>query len=115
MLDYQELIHEADRMAVRLTGHYREHLVCRPGCSACCRHDLSLFPVEAAAVRAAVLAPAEGTRTLIAGRAGGGPCAYPLLVDDRCAVYPDRPLICRTQGLSLLIEEGGERTVVFSR
>ncbi len=37
-----------------------------------------------------------------------------MLVDDACAIYPSRPLICRTQGLPLLIEaEDGEQEVVF--
>jgi hypothetical protein len=37
-----------------------------------------------------------------------------LLVDDRCAVYESRPLICRTQGLPLLIEaEDGWQEVDF--
>ncbi len=37
-----------------------------------------------------------------------------MLVDDRCAVYESRPLICRTQGLPLLIEaEDGEAEVDF--
>ncbi len=34
----------------------------------------------------------------------GEPVSCPLLVDDRCAVYESRPLICRTQGLPLLFE-----------
>lgn len=114
MLDYQELIWEVDRSVLRLTDHYRAYLVCQVGCSACCLHDLSLFPVEAAAVRTAFLALAEETRTLISGQARGYPVACPLLVNDRCAIYPDRPLICRTQGLPLLIEaDDGERTVDF--
>jgi Fe-S-cluster containining protein len=114
MLGYQEFIRETDRMADHLTDYYRLHLVCRPGCSTCCRHDLSLFPVEAAAVRVAVLALAEVTRALVLRQAWATPRACPLLVDDRCAIYPDRPLICRTQGLPLLIVgEDGEQTVDF--
>jgi len=35
---------------------------------------------------------------------GEGFC--PLLLDERCGVYADRPLICRTQGLPLLLETG---------
>jgi len=42
--------------------------------------------------------------------ARGEPVACPLLVDDRCAIYSSRPLICRTQGLPLLLdtEDGGQ-------
>ena len=35
-------------------------------------------------------------------------------MDDRCSIYESRPLICRTQGLPLLIEsEDGEQEVDF--
>ena len=37
-----------------------------------------------------------------------------MLVDDRCSIYQSRPLICRTQGLPLLMEaEDGEQEVDF--
>lgn len=37
-----------------------------------------------------------------------------MLIDDRCAIYESRPLICRTQGLPLLIEaEDGLAEVDF--
>ncbi len=40
--------------------------------------------------------------------------ACPLLVDDRCAIYAARPVICRTQGLPLLLEaEDGAPEVDF--
>lgn len=32
-----------------------------------------------------------------------GPC--PLLLEDRCALYERRPLICRTHGLPVTLEE----------
>ena len=42
------------------------------------------------------------------------PVACPMLVDEQCAIYQSRPLICRTQGLPLLIEaEDGEQEVDF--
>lgn len=37
-----------------------------------------------------------------------------MLVDDRCSIYESRPLICRTQGLPLLVEaEDGGAEVDF--
>jgi Fe-S-cluster containining protein len=37
-----------------------------------------------------------------------------MLVNDRCSIYQSRPLICRTQGLPLLIEaEDGGQEVDF--
>src|SRR2546426_7210761 len=109
---YQQLIREADQMTARLSARYGAHLVCRAGCSGCCHHHLSVFEVEAVVVREAVAAlPAEirerirhQAREVREREARGEPVACPLLLDDRCAIYSSRPLICRTQGLPLLIE-----------
>jgi len=67
-------------------------------------------------VRVAVEALPEETRAtverqareVIQREAQHQPVACPLLVESRCSVYESRPLICRTQGLPLLIQiEGG--------
>jgi len=51
---------------------------------------------------------------VIAQEAEGQPVACPLLVEDRCSIYESRPLICRTQGLPLLLEaEDGGQEVDF--
>ena len=56
----------------------------------------------------------QQAREVIAREAEGQPVACPLLVEDRCSIYESRPLICRTQGLPLLIEaEDGEAEVDF--
>lgn len=51
---YVKLRNEVDRLAERLTERYANHLVCRAGCSACCRHHLSVFKVEADILREAI-------------------------------------------------------------
>jgi uncharacterized protein len=109
---YQQLVGLTDRLAARLIARYGAHLACRAGCGGCCQHHLSVFPVEAAAIGKAVETLPPETQAIIRRQAAavrerearGGPVACPLLVDDRCAVYESRPLICRTQGLPLLIE-----------
>jgi len=119
---YQQLKSEVDRLAARLSARYGSHLACRAGCSGCCHHHLSVFEVEAAAVREAVEALPAKIRERIRHQAlevrereaRSEPVACPLLVDDRCAIYAARPVICRTQGLPLLIEaEDGSQEVDF--
>lgn len=64
-----------------------------------------------AQVRARVEAQA---REVIVREAQGETVACPLLLDDRCSIYESRPLICRTQGLPLLMEaEDGEQEIDF--
>jgi Fe-S-cluster containining protein len=81
-----------------------------------------VFVVEAEEARAAIEGlPApirarveEQAREVIKREARDEPVACPLLIDDCCSIYESRPLICRTQGLPLLIEaEDGEREVDF--
>lgn len=119
---YTKLRNEVDRLAERLTERYTNHLVCRPGCSACCRHHLSVFKVEADILREAIGRLPEDMRQRIRRQSEdvdrlevlGEPVSCPLLVDDRCSVYESRPLICRTQGLPLLFEnEEDEQEVDF--
>ncbi len=119
---YHQFIKQADELAARLSAYYSRHLVCRAGCSGCCQHHLSVFPVEAEAVRAAVAALPDEVRARIEAQArevtereaAGLPVACPLLVADVCSIYAARPLICRTQGLPLLLEaEDGAPEVDF--
>lgn len=80
-------------------------ITCAPGCEACCHVDLSVFEIEAAAIRTALAALPESTRARV--RAGADQrerCA--MLLDGRCAIYEQRPLICRSHGLAVQLDEG---------
>jgi hypothetical protein len=119
---YQRLLAEVDEARLTLASQYRAHLACRAGCCSCCRHDLSVFEVEAESVRTTVLNLPEKTRERIVAQAEtvrklkslGQKACCPMLVDHRCAIYNNRPIICRTQGLPLLItKEDGTQEVDF--
>jgi Fe-S-cluster containining protein len=79
---------------------------CAAGCSACCHTRIGVFPIEAAPIeralaRLAIENPAlrARVRRQADDPAHADRCA--LLVDDRCAVYSERPLICRSHGLPI--------------
>ncbi len=70
-------------------------------CNACCRthHQLHLRPGEKAARKRLPreylsAAPGLPPGYLLLGYDEHGAC--PVLVDDRCSIYEDRPLVCRT-------------------
>ena len=111
LANYISLLSRVDQLCREINEKFAEQIACRAGCSACCRH-LTLFPVEAAnLVKAVESLPAE-IRSLLAGRiqwSESGSC--PLLLDDCCTVYDNRPVICRTHGLPLLAEVEGRRSV----
>jgi len=103
--NYQRLLEQVDALAARITGQLGKHMVCGPGCSGCCRH-ISVLPVEAFALRRALELTDVDRQRLIRQQAlasGGERC--PLLRDDQCLLYQARPIICRTQGLPLLLRE----------
>ncbi len=119
---YRLFLSDVDNMTARLSAFYARHLVCRVGCSSCCQQDLTLFEVEAAAIHEAIQALGPEICAKVKQQAvdvqkreqrGESP-ACPLLIEDRCAIYKSRPLICRTQGLPLLFTaEDGQREVDF--
>ena len=100
-------IHESlDRDTRELSARQQPALNCRRGCADCCVDDLTIFEVEAQAIR-------ERYGDLLRDGAPhpAGRCAF-LDGDDGCRVYDARPYVCRTQGLPLrwLTEnEAGER------
>ncbi|MBX3200151.1 MAG: YkgJ family cysteine cluster protein [Labilithrix sp.] len=86
-------------------------LRCRAGCADCCVDDLTVFAIEAAAIRrhhAELLETAEP-------RPPGG-CAF-LDASGGCRIYAHRPYVCRTQGLPLrwLEEDELEEEIIESR
>lgn len=85
----------------------REDVQCARGCSSCCVAGLSVCAVEASRLRRAIGELDSGVRETVRKQARDDKrtqCV--LLVDDACAVYDARPMVCRTQGLPLAYEAG---------
>ncbi len=82
-----------------------EQFACGPGCVECCRVDLSVFQVEAALIAKAFAALPDDIRAAAAERAATGiHCCMIDPADGRCIVYDARPVICRSHGLTVLVE-----------
>lgn len=101
--EYLLLVADLDRVIDSLSRRLHRFIRCAPGCSSCCR-NFSVLPLEAA---------------LIAGSTGSSSSVSnthdlcPLLANDRCSCYVQRPLICRTQGLPIgYIDETSEQIEV---
>ena len=109
---YRQLVDDVDRLTSALAARYARHLQCRAGCSGCCHHHLSVFRVEADTMRDAIDSLLPTTRVIVEtqarnvleSEARGEDVSCPLLVDEKCSIYHNRPIICRTQGLPLLLK-----------
>lgn len=110
--NYRQLLTRIDALCHGIKEALSEHITCSEGCSSCCT-AITLFPVEAAALVAALEQlpeeDAEAIRRHVAEHANGERC--PLLAHHRCLLYAARPIICRTHGLPILYTDGQERTV----
>ena len=107
---YARLVGRVDDLTHLIAERRAGDLACGRGCTACCRVQLTLSPVEAMAVRVALAGLSRATRERIRARAGSlareeqlerhTPCVM-LEEDGGCAIYASRPLVCRTQGHAL--------------
>jgi Fe-S-cluster containining protein len=112
--NYFNLVSRVDQLCKSAEEVLHEHLSCAEGCSSCCK-TISLFPVEAAAINAAVATLpekyAESVRHHVTVGVEGDAC--PLLLGNRCLIYAFRPIICRTHGLPIMFTDQGERRVDY--
>lgn len=95
----EKLCEQVDEFAARVGE--RDDVLCRSGCDACCQVELNVCHLEAERVRRAVARMPGSVRPGV-GRGPG--CAF--LVNSRCTIYDERPLVCRSQGLPLAYEAG---------
>jgi hypothetical protein len=91
----RNLHEEVDRAAGALAERHRARLRCGRGCHACCVDGITVFEVEAEQIRAA-----HGELLASGQPRPRGACAF-LGDAGECRIYPDRPYVCRTQGLPL--------------
>lgn len=83
---------------------------CREGCAQCCHQRFGVFEVEAHRIRGALarLGRRDPTVRERVRRQADDPAARhhcALLVDDRCAIYGEHPIICRTHGLPTRVRD----------
>lgn len=108
--NYIRLREKVDSLCDGITTKLGDAITCCPGCSTCCL-SISVFPVEAAAISEAISSLSQEKRILIQKQASEPSDACPLLCNGLCVVYESRPIICRTHGLPIILDEGGTRRI----
>lgn len=108
--EYRALQEKVETFVAATSERRKADLRCQKGCEACCHVSLSVGPVEAEAVRAGLRElPADvRERVRLRGQspASGNPRCVFLEDDGSCAIYAQRPLVCRSQGQALRYPAG---------
>lgn len=94
---YKEIRNAIDKQVATLEKIHHKQLMCRKGCDLCCT-DYSIFPVEFYAIQKALQNEKKAADKIDTIPAES--CAF--LINHTCAIYNERPVICRTHGLPLL-------------
>jgi len=88
-----------DKVALK----YGKEMSCKSGCSKCCHTDISVFDVESNILEKWFLHLSDEAKLDLKNKWKeprlNSACVF--LHQDKCTVYPARPIICRTQGLPL--------------
>jgi len=105
-----ELWKKVDAFFERVVARYPGALACASGCSDCCHRELTVTAAEAARIERAVRCLDDPQRARLArrARAPSGACVA-LEADGRCAIYPARPVVCRSHGVPIRYVEPGAR------
>lgn len=116
--DYRTLASRIDDFFAAVQARHPQALRCQAGCAGCCQAGLSVSAIEAAAIRDYLKRSPPALRRQIARQAQAAAAAdsvaNPTTSDllsprscvfldaaEQCAIYPVRPLFCRSQGLPL--------------
>jgi Fe-S-cluster containining protein len=109
--NYKQLTARVDALCDGIAASLGEQITCTSGCSSCCT-SISVFPVEAAAIREALDKlpefQADEISRHVSEHADDERC--PLLLHHRCLLYEARPIICRTHGLPIVYTVEGRRS-----
>jgi Fe-S-cluster containining protein len=95
---YNALIESIESYEIRLYEKYRDQIKCCRGCSRCCIIE-SVFPIEAWNIYLKIK-----NEPSLMDEVDKKPEQCIFLKDDACLIYDVRPLICRSHGYPIFIE-----------
>jgi Fe-S-cluster containining protein len=97
---YNSLIEKLKHYETKLVRKYGESINCKKGCSDCCTLE-SIFSIEAYMIYSSQIDARVISESYISNKREEA-CVF--LKDKSCAIYPVRPVICRTHGYPVLID-----------
>ena len=109
--DYVDLIQAVDTASSELSVRFASEVTCKRGCHQCCLPNLTVSEIERQHIRQHLASDPHKTSQLLdleqADPHRGLRCSF-LHQDGGCGIYTARPIMCRSHGLPILFEEGGD-------
>ena len=108
-VSYKNFIAKLDSRLKDYFELHSDYVHCKEGCSSCCEEgDYPISQPEAEYLMQGYIALDNDTKIKVQNNIKlikkGGAC--PFLINNKCSVYPYRPIICRVHGLAYLCKEG---------
>ncbi|MFH0799405.1 MAG: YkgJ family cysteine cluster protein [Pseudomonadota bacterium] len=109
MNNYLRLVEKIDRFVGALSRRHPSSFACKPGCTDCCVAGITVWRVEFDNLRTHLKAAGGDAIESLTRRSKSSSGRCPLLDDSgRCAVYAERPVVCRLWGAPLAFSAGPE-------
>ena len=104
-MNYKDFLETLDKKLAKYFKRDKEYLCCKSGCSECCeKGDYPISELELKYLMHGFISLDNQTKIRIQNNIKhiqkGGTC--PFLLDQKCSIYPYRPIICRVHGLAYL-------------
>ncbi len=109
MLPYIDFLNQLDKKLDVYQKLQSDYIHCKAGCSTCCeKGDYPISQIELEYLMQGYAALDNETKIQIQNNIRdiekGGQC--PFLIEQKCSIYPYRPIICRVHGLAYLFKDG---------
>jgi len=110
---YKKLCGYCDGFWKRVFEKFPAEFACTPGCSTCCElQSVNLLEAFVIADHCSRGSSRDRKGLGISSAPPRPDSACPFLADNRCRIYPARPIICRTHGLLLKSKDFRDRIAV---
>ena len=102
-MDYKDFLSVLDRRISSYFEKHKDYVSCKIGCSECCKMgDYPMSQLEFDYIMRGYINLDEQTKQIIKTNIQniekGGAC--PFLIENKCSIYPYRPIVCRVHGLA---------------
>ncbi|MCO5142176.1 MAG: YkgJ family cysteine cluster protein [Oligoflexia bacterium] len=101
--NYENFLKKIDETTHKINPEITQNLNCQRGCSSCCRSEIQVNKIEKEYIKKYLNQNPLIQQKISLSQKQKNKCSF-LLEDESCSIYEARPVICRTHGYPILIE-----------